>query len=282
MTTTQAPATAVDNIPATGSAGLGFGRLLRAEWTKIRSVRSTVWSLLAFVIVSIGFSVLVATVISHTWNNSGNNADHARLVSDPTAVIFGPGLYIGQLALCVLGVIVITSEYTTGAIRSSLLAVPVRLRMLAAKAVTFALLDLVVSAVAVFVIFFVSTAILHSHVAISFSQPNVTRAVIGAILYLTVLGLFAMAIGGLIRHTAGGITIVIGVVLLVPILVSLIPGNIAHHVYGYLPTVAGPLIAQTAQESGDVLSAWQGFGVFCAWTAVLMAACGWLLVRRDA
>ncbi len=285
MTTAQAPgapATSVDNIPATGSSGLGFGRLMRAEWTKIRSVRSTVWSLLAFVIVSIGFSTLVAAVISHTWNTSGNNGDHARLVSDPTAVIFGPGLYIGQLALCVLGVIVITSEYTTGAIRSSLLAVPVRLRMLGAKAVTFALLDLVVSAVAVLVIFFVSTAILHSHVSVTFSQPGVTRAVIGAILYLTVLGLFAMAIGGLIRHTAGGITIVIGVVLLVPILVSLIPGKIANHVYGYLPTVAGPLIAQTTQESSDVLSAWQGFGVFCAWTAVLLAACGWQLVRRDA
>jgi ABC-2 type transport system permease protein len=260
---------------------LGLG-LLQAEWTKIRSVRSTLWSLLAFVVVAIGFSALIATVISHDWNAPGNHPNHVRLVTDPTAVIFGAGLGLGQLAICVLGVIVISSEYSTGAIRASLLAVPHRLPMLAAKATVFALLDLVVSAITVFVTFFLTTAILHSHISITLSQPGVTKAVIGAILYLTVLGLFALAIGGLIRHTAGGISIVIALVIVVPPLVSLIPGTIANHIHGYLPTVAGQLVAQTSQQSGDVLSGWQGFGVFCAWTAVLLAACGWLLVRRDA
>ena len=260
---------------------LGLG-LLRAEWTKIRSVRSTLWSLLAFVIVAIGFSVLIATVISHDWNAPGNHPNHVRLLSDPTAVIFGAGLGLGQLALCVLGVILISSEYTTGAIRASLLAVPRRVPVLVAKSVVFAVLDLVVSAITVFVTFFLTTAILHSHIPISLGQPNVTRAVIGAILYLTVLGLFAMAIGGLIRHTAGGISIVIASVIVVPPLIGLIPGTIANHIHGYWPTVAGELVAQTSQQSGDVLSGWQGFGVFCAWTALLLAACGWLLVRRDA
>jgi len=140
----------------------------------------------------------------------------------------------------------------------------------------------VVSAVTVFAVFFITTAILRSHISITLSQPGVTRAVIGAILYLTVLGLYALAIGGLIRHTAGAIAIVIASVIVVPPLVSLIPGTIANHVHGYLPNVAGQLVAQTTQESGDVLSAWQGFGVFCAWTVVLLVACGWLLVRRDA
>ncbi len=74
----------------------------------------------------------------------------------------------------------------------------------------------------------------------------------------------------------------IATVIVVPPLVSLIPGTIANHVHGYLPTIAGELVAQTTQQSGDVLSAWQGFGVFCAWTVVLLVACGWLLVRRDA
>jgi ABC-type transport system involved in multi-copper enzyme maturation permease subunit len=110
----------------------------------------------------------------------------------------------------------------------------------------------------------------------------VTKAVIGAILYLTVLGLFALAIGGLIRHTAGAIATVIALVIVIPPLVSLIPGTIANHVHGYMPTVAGVLVAQTSQQPGDVLSGWQGFGVFCAWTAVLLGACGWLLVKRDA
>jgi ABC-type transport system involved in multi-copper enzyme maturation permease subunit len=256
--------------------------LLEAEWTKIRSVRSTLWSLLAFTVVSIGFSVLVASVVSSQWDKPGNHPNHVTLATNPTALIFGAGFGFGQLAMCVLGVLAITSEYSTGTVRASLLAVPGRLPMLAAKALVFAALDLVVSAVTVFAVFFISTAILRSRVPITLSQPGVTRACVGAILYLTVLGLFAMAIGGLIRHTAGAIATVIAMVLVIPPLVGLIPGTIANHVHGYLPTIAGQLAGQTAQQPADVLSPWQGFGVFCLWTAVLLAACGWLLMRRDA
>jgi ABC-type transport system involved in multi-copper enzyme maturation permease subunit len=268
----EAPAPAHDDWPG----------LLRAEWTKIRSVRSTIWSLIAFVVVAIGFSALIALVISNTWNSPGSRDGHVQLHTDPTSVLYGAGFGFGQLALCVLGVIVITSEYSTGAIRSSLLAVPRRLPMLAAKVLVFALLELVVSAITVFVVFFITTSILHSHITITLGQPSVLRATIGGILYLVVLGLFAMAIGGLIRHTAGAIATVIGLVLVVPPLISLIPGTIANHIHGYFPTVAGQLVGQTIQESGDVLSPWQGFGVFCLWTAVLLAACSVLLVRRDA
>jgi ABC-2 type transport system permease protein len=283
MTAAQAPsAPQLTAVTPAGPPWVGFGRLLRAEWTKIRSVPSTVWSLLTFVIVAVGFSTLIATVIAHDWNTPGNHPNHARLVTDPTAVIFGAGLGLGQLAICVLGVIVITSEYTSGTIRASLLAVPNRIPMLTAKSVMFAVIDFVVSAITVFAVFFITTAILRSHVSVTLSQPGVTRAVIGAILYLTVLGLFALAVGGLIRHTAGAIAVVIATVIVVPPLVSLIPGTIANHIHGYLPTVAGELVAQTSQQPGDVLSGWQGFGVFCLWTAVLLVACGWLLVRRDA
>ena len=283
MTTTSAPtAPVVLAAPAAPSAPVGFGRLLRSEWTKIRSVRSTLWSLSAFVVVAIGFSVLVAAVISHDWNTPGNHPNHLRLLTDPTEVIYGTGFGLGQLAICVLGVMVITTEYSTGAIRASLLAVPKRIPMLAAKSVVWVVLDLVVSAITVFAVFFLSTSILRSHVSITLSTPGVLKATIGGILYLVVLGLFSLAIGGLIRHTAAAILVVIGVVIVVPPLVSLIPGTIANHVHGYLPTIAGQLVAQTSQQSGDVLSGWQGFGVFCAWTAVLLAVCGWLLVRRDA
>jgi hypothetical protein len=238
--------------------------------------------MLAFVVVAIGFSTLIAAVINNTWNKPGNHPNHARLLADPTAVIFGAGLGLGQLAIAVLGVIVITSEYSTGAIRASLLAVPHRIPMLAAKAVVWAALDLVISAITVFATFFITTAILKDHVTVTLSGPGVTRAVIGAILYLVVLGLFALAIGGLIRHTAGAIAIVVGIVIVIPPLVGLIPGTIANHVHGYLPTVAGQLIAQTSEQPGDVLSGWQGLGVFGIWTAVLLIACGWLLVQRDA
>jgi ABC-type transport system involved in multi-copper enzyme maturation permease subunit len=256
--------------------------LLLAEWTKLRSVRSTVWSLIAFVIVAIGFSALVAIVIANVWNKPGSHPNQVSLANDPTSVLFGTGFGFGQLALCVLGVIVITSEYTTGAIRSSLLAVPRRLPMLAAKVIVFAALELVVSAVTVFVVFFSTTAILHSHIDITLGQPGVLRATLGGIAYLVVLGVFAMAVGGLIRHTAGAIATVIGLVLVVPPLIGLIPGTIANHIHGYMPTVAGQLIGQTHQQAADVLSPWQGFGVFCAWTVILLAAAALLLARRDA
>ena len=277
----SAPAATVATAEPTGGDPAGL-RLMHAEWTKIRSVKSTVWSLIAFVVVAIGFSALIALVISNTWNSPGNHPNHATLLNDPTAVIFGAGLGLGQLAICVLGVIVISSEYTTGAIRASLLAVPHRIPWLVAKGAVFAALVFVVSAITIFVTFFLTTAILRSHISISLGQPGVAKAVIGGILYLTVLGLFAMSLGGLIRHTAGAIAIVIALVIVVPPLVGLIPGTIANHVHGYLPTQAGQLVAQTSQQSGDVLSGWQGFGVFCAWTVLLLAICGALLVRRDA
>ncbi|HEY1623331.1 MAG TPA: hypothetical protein VGG16_05985 [Streptosporangiaceae bacterium] len=260
---------------------IGTG-LLRAEWTKIRSVQSTVWSLVAFVVVAIGFSTLVSAVVSNSWNKPGNHPNHVTLITDPTALIFGAGFGIGQLAICVLGVIIITSEYSTGAIRSSLLAVPRRLPMLAAKALVWAFLDLVASAITVLAVFFITTAILSSHVSITLGGPGVTKAVIGAILYLTVLGLFALGVGGLIRHTAGAIAAVIAIVIVIPPLVGLIPGTIANHVHGYLPTVAGVLVAQTSQQPADVLSGWQGFGVFCVWTVVLLTGSAWLLMKRDA
>src|ERR1700677_4057489 len=117
--------------------------LLRAEWTKIRSVQSTIWSMAAFVIGVIGFSTLVAAVINNPWKNTGSHSGPAKLLSKPPSVLFGAGLGLGQFAICVLGVLVISSEYTTGAIRSSLLAVPRRIPMLAATATVWASMDFV-------------------------------------------------------------------------------------------------------------------------------------------
>ena len=163
---------------------------------------------------------------------------------DPVGFILGSGLGLGQLTLCVLGVLVITTEYSTGVIRASLLAVPRRLKMLTAKSLVFAALLLVVAEIVVFGSFFLGAAILHSHVPVSLSDHNVTRAVVGAGLYLTVLGLFSLAIGAIIRHTAGAITTAIGVVFVLPILSGLLPGSWGAHVNGYLPVQAGELIGQ--------------------------------------
>lgn len=270
--------------PADPPAGrrAGFVNLMHAEWTKIRSVRSTVWTLVIFVVVCIGFTALITWLTETHWYGPKAAPRDLRAIADPVGFILGTGVGLGQLAIGVLGVLVITSEYSTGVIRASLLAVPRRLPMLAAKAVVFAVLLLVVTEIVAFCSFFVGSAILHAHVPVSLSGSGVTRSVVGAGLYLTVLGLLALAIGTMIRHTAGAISTIIGVVFVLPILSGLLPSSWGAHINAYLPEQAGTLITHTHEQSGDLLSPWQGFGVLCIWTVLALAAAAYLLERRDA
>jgi len=230
---------------------VGFSHLLATEWTKIRSLNAS-------------------------------RERSAAIATDPVNFILGTGLGLGQLAICVLGVLVITSEYSSGTIRASLLAVPKRIPMLIAKGVVFSVLVFVIGEAVAFGSFYIGAAIVHSHFPVSLSQPGVTRAVVGSGLYLTVLGLFALAIGSLIRHTAGAVTTVIGLVLVIFNLTALLPGSWGAHIHAYMPTVAGLLITQDKQQSGQLLTPWQGFGVFCAWTALLLIVGAYLIKRRDA
>jgi ABC-2 type transport system permease protein len=272
------PPAAASALPA---GRTGFGRLLLAEWTKIRSVRSTVWSLALLIVLTLGFTALFTWLTVLQWDKS-DPSQRAQIVADPVSTILGSGLEFGQLTICVLGVLVISSEYSTGVIRASLLAVPRRIPMLAAKVVVFAALVLVVGECVTFPSFFIGKTILQSHAPVSLGDPGVARAVFGGGLYLTMLGLFALAIGAIIRHTAGAITGVIAFVLVLAPLAQLIPGSIGKHIHAYLPSEAGQLIGHAHQQPGQLLTPWQGFGVFTLWTAVLLCAAAYLLQRRDA
>jgi ABC-2 type transport system permease protein len=259
----------------------GFGHLVQAEVTKIRTVRSTMWSFLLLVVLTLGFTVLITALTVANWDKA-DAGTQAQITGDPVGSILGAGLGFGQLTICVLGVLVLSSEYSTGMIRASLLAVPKRWPMLAAKVVAFAAVVFVIGEIVCFCSFFIGSAILNSKVPVSISDPGVLRAVAGGGLFLAVTGLFAMAVAGLIRHTAGAITAVIGIELVLPPLATLIPDPAGKYIAGYLPTNAGSMIMQTHQQSGDVLGPWQGFGVFGLWVAVLLVLAGWLLQRRDA
>lgn len=282
MTATTA-ATTVSGTTAAASAvrRTGFGHLMLSEWTKIRSVRSTVWSLGLLAVLLPAFAALFVGLGVARWDQTSEQ-DRAQIIADPAAVILGSGVLIGQLAICVLGVLVIGSEYSTGMIRASLLAVPRRLPMLAAKSLVFSLLVLVVSAVAAFASFFIGAAMMNSKVPVALSDPGVFRAVLGSGLYLAMLGLFAIAIGAIVRHTAAGITGVIAFVLVLAPLFQLLPGKAGEYIHAYMPTEAGHLIGQAQQAPDDLLTPWQGFGVFSLWTAVLLVAAAILLKRRDA
>jgi ABC-type transport system involved in multi-copper enzyme maturation permease subunit len=261
----------------------GLGHLLLSEWTKIRSVRSTVWSLIAYVVLTLGLSALLCWLTVHAMQTGRTGRRGSELLVDPAGFILGTGLELGQLAIVVLGALTMTTEYSTGVIRASLLAVPRRLWILVAKCVVFATMIFVTAEIISFCSFFIGKAIIRPEVAVSLSQPNVTRAVIGSGLYLTVLGLFALAIGALIRHSAGAIAVGIGLVLVIgPILGLLDSYDWGKHVHDWFPTVAGSYIVAVHQASDQVLSPWQGFAVFCGWTLLLLAAAGYLLRRRDA
>lgn len=279
--TSSADASVVQLAPARGPV-TRFAGLVRAEWTKIRSVRSTVWTLLLFVVLTVGLTAGLTALVVHSPNGPRAGERDARIIADPVSFILGAGIGLGQLTICVLGVLLITTEYSTGVIKASLLAVPRRLPMLVAKISVFAMLMLVLAEIVSFGSFFTGSALLHSMAAVSISDHNVTRAVVGAGLYLTVLGLFSLAIGLLIRHTAGAIATVIGVVLVLPILTSLLPGSWGAHIDAYLPEQAGSKVFGSRPEAAQLLSAWQGFGVFCLWTLALLVLGAWLLRRRDA
>src|SRR5579862_5417627 len=193
---------------------VGFGSLLRSEWTKLRSVRSTVWSLTLLVVLTIGLTAGIMALVVGEWGKSTATA-HQRVLSDPVSTILGAGAGLGQVPVIVLGVLVMASEYSTGMIRSSLLAVPRRLPMLWAKCAVFAAVVLVVGEVTMFPSFLIGAAILHSKATVSLSDPGVLQAVIGSGLYFAVLALFSLAIGGIVRHTAGAIAGAVAFVVIV-------------------------------------------------------------------
>ncbi len=263
------------------SAAADFRGELRSEWTKIRSVRSTIWALVALVVVTISFSALFNWLTVSQWETF-DEVQRQALRADPTSQILGTGFQFSQLAICILGVLIVTGEYSSGTIRATLLAVPGRTPVLAAKAIVFAALVFIVAELSALVSFLVGAAILNPVVGVTLADDGVLRALLGAGLYAAVLGVFAIAIGALLRHTAGAITGIIGFVLVLSPLALLLPGDWGRYVYAYLPTNAGQRITTTIQGPDDLLSAWQGLGVFALWTMALLLVAGYLLRRRDA
>jgi ABC-2 type transport system permease protein len=257
----------------------GFGKVLHAEWTKLRTVRSTVWSLITVVAGGVGWAALVTGITMASWKST-SASDKAQYLADPTG--FLPAvMQFAQIPVCVLGVLVMSAEFSTGMIRSSVLAVPRRGQLLTAKVVVFALVTLIIGEVTGFASFFVGQRIAGSHLPLSLSGHNMLRAVAGSGLALALTGLMAVAIGTLIRHSAGAITTAIGAFLVLPTIAQLIPGSVGHHVVGYLPTEAVGRVMDSGPSQHAVLSAWQGVGVGCVWAVALLALAGYLLKRRD-
>lgn len=252
--------------------------LVRSEWTKLRSVRSTYWTLFAAAVAMVGLAALLSTVYV-------NRYDHLSAASragfHPVAFSLS-GIFLAQLAIGVLGVLVITAEYSTGSIRSTFAAVPQRRAVLAAKAAVFAAATVVVGVVSSFAAFFVGQAILSDKgISAQISDPGALRAVVGAGLYLAVLGLLALGLGALIRHSAGAIAAVFGLVFVLPGIVAALPSSWDKAISPYLPSSAGQAIIGSSHGAAS-LSPWVGFGIFCAYAVAALVAAAITLRRRDA
>jgi len=277
MSATSTPATTAKPRLAVGN--VTQLRVARSEWTKLRSLRSTRWALFVTLLLTIGIGLLVAVVFEARWPSLALE-DKFRYFLNPLRFPLA-GINLAQLSIGVLGVLVITGEYTTGMIRSTFCAVPKRLPVLWAKAGVFALVAFAVSLPAVLIVFFASEAILSSrHIQIAFSHPGVPRAVIGAALFLTVMGLFGLGLGAIVRHTAGGIVTLVAIMFVLTPIVSLLPTSWANAINPYLPSEAAGVL-WTIRPDSHTLSPWAGFGLFCGYTALTLAIGAVLLRRRD-
>jgi len=253
-------------------------RVVLSEWTKFVTVRSTRWSLGVGIFLTIAFPILFAAVTSSRW---GSMSPAERANRHPLDIALA-GVNVAQLAIAVLGVLVITGEYSTGMIRSTFIAVPKRLPVLWAKVGVYAAVSFALMVPAVIIGFFASQAILarHNLLQTSFTAPGVTRSVIGGAVYVMLVGVFALAIGALVRSTAGGIATFAGIFFVIPPLMNILPTSWNDAISKYLPSNAGRQLFSLTHGTHD-LSPTAGGLLFLGYCVVVVAAAAVLLVRRD-
>ena len=225
-----------------------------------------------------GLGVLIAAVSMGRWSHL---SPHDRATFDSIDRSLG-GYHLAQLAIGVLGVLVISGEYSTGMIRSSLMAVPRRLPVLWAKIAVFASVTFVLMLASAFVAFFGAQAILtEHHVNVTLGHPHALRTLVGTVLFMTVTGILCVALGTIIRSTAGAIATFAGLLFVLPGIVDILPSNIGNAINPYLPSSAGAAIA-TAVPDATRSRRGAGSPLYCGYTLVLLAIAAYLLVRRDA
>lgn len=280
---TSSTLTAIPQRRAPFRGHLSQWRVAVSELTKFRSLRSTGYSLLAAVVLTIGLSGVAATVTASHWTSMSL---HDRATFDALSVST-IGVTFALLAIGVLGVLTITNEYTSGMIRSTLAAVPKRLPVLWAKAAVFSGVTLLVMLPTSVVGFLTGQAILHGHtynghdVSLSLSDPGVARAVIGSAVYVTLAGLLAMGLGAILRSTAGGISAFVALFFVITPLVNILPSSWQNAISPYLPANAGEAMTEVGHHAHR-LGPWTGLAVLAAYTAAIFAVAAVQLRRRDA
>jgi ABC-2 type transport system permease protein len=259
--------------------GVSFPRVVRSEWTKLWSLRSTRWVLFVSFIAMAAPGPIISAVQMGRW---GQLSLQERLTFDSIDAGVG-GWHLAQLGIGVLGVLIISGEYSTGMIRSSLMAVPRRLPVLAAKVLVYAAVTFGLMLVATLISYLVTQAIVSEHhIQHGLGSPTALRVVIGNMLFLTVLGVMCVGLGAWVRNSAGGIAAFVGLIFVLSGVVAILPASIGNAVSPYLPLNAGTAVATYRFDSPHHLSPWGGFGVFCAYTVIILIGASITLMRKDA
>lgn len=274
---------------------LSFAGVLHSEWIKLRSIRSTWWALGALLALTVGVGVQVSSSLSF----GGIDEDIARDASQSLAVYaMTVSTDLGALIVSVLGVLVIAGEYGTGMVRSTLVAVPRRVPVLFGKMIVLAVTTFVVSAAALAITVPISTALLSGNdVAVDLSDAQYWIALLGAAGYLVAVALIALCLGVIIRNSAGGIAVALGLLLAAPLVLGLmlglapqawlenvamlLPSNAGSILFGYPAEQSWVNPAETVDRSGWITEPWQGGAVLAVWVIGLLAAAGVLFKRRD-
>ncbi|AMB58272.1 ABC transporter permease subunit [Microterricola viridarii] len=264
----------------TGSR-LSFGGVIRSEWIKLRSLRSTVWSYLIVFAIALGMAFLMSSSLSGmvAEGGTGSAAEQRGLLL--MCATFG--VVFGQLVVAVLGVLVISGEYSTGMIRSTLTAVPRRLPALAAKGLVLLVSTFVVGALSTVGAFLVSSAVLGGQgVSASLTDVDVILPLLGAALYLALVSLVGLGIGAILRNSAGGIATILGLLLLLPMVLQMIPTEWAHDLLPYALMSAGMASFGQSSFSSEITSVPLNLLIVLAWVTVSLIGAAISLKRRDA
>jgi ABC-type transport system involved in multi-copper enzyme maturation permease subunit len=252
--------------------------LMKAEWIKLRSLRSSKWTLAAMVVVTVGLGALINAEVAAHWAHA-SASDKATW--DPTNQSL-VGAAFGQLAVAVFGVLAITAEYASGTIRSSVAAAPRRTPMLVAKAVVYGGVALVVGEVISFASYFIGQALLSGHTPIShIGDPGVIRAVALTGAYFALVSLMALGIGFALRHTAGAIASLVGILMVLPSVLAALPTGAQNAVEKFMPEQIAASSTGAVVPEAHYFGPWTGFAVLCLYATLALAIGAWTFARRD-
>ncbi|MFD5558621.1 ABC transporter permease [Streptomyces sp. NPDC127068] len=257
----------------------GFKALLRSERTKLTSLRSTWWSLTAMIVLSLGSTLIVTAVMTSRWHGLDEGAQ-AQYRDDTIGMVLQPGAQWAQVAACVLGVLLMASEFSTGMIRSTMLAVPRRTPVLVAKAVVFGAALFVVAQLIAVPSVLIGATLTNDHASLSLADATTLRALLAFGVYIALTGVIAVSIGALVRHPAGAISLVLGLQFILPGVLGVLPLDTGKYLSGALPLNTSVMMS-TGANPALVYTPLQGFLIMLAWTALLVVAAGLSLKKRD-